>query len=301
MHKFQAPQFIFRFGSREYNLSSRTHIMGVLNVTPDSFSDGGRYLDPVQAVEQAIRMAEEGADFIDIGGESTRPKSRAYGEGADSVSAEEELRRVLPVIKKVAATLTIPISIDTYKSEVADQALCEGATIVNDISGFGFDPRMPSIVAAHRATAVVMHIKGTPKTMQASPTYDDLIGEVSVSLERSVASGREAGIEQIVVDPGLGFGKRQEDNLELIHRLSQFERLGCPILVGPSRKTFIGNILNLPIHERLEGSLAAAVVCVLNGAQIIRVHDVMQTKRAVILADALRHDHDTHKSQTSPS
>lgn len=282
-------KFVFRFGSTEYDLNSRTHVMGILNVTPDSFSDGGRYLEPEKAVDRALQMVDEGADFIDIGGESTRPRSQMYGEGANPVTVEEELHRVIPVINAVAAKTTIPLSVDTYNSEVARQALGAGAVMVNDISGFGFDPSMASVVGAEGASVVLMHIKGTPKTMQLNPSYADLFGEVTASLENSIRLGKEAGVRQMFVDPGLGFGKRLQDNLELINGLSKFLSLGCPILVGPSRKSFVGAVLDRPVEDRLEGSLAAAVASVLRGAHVVRVHDVKGTWRAVRVADAIKH------------
>jgi len=262
--------------------------MGVLNVTPDSFSDGGRYLEPERALERALEMAEEGADFIDIGGESSRPRGKAYGEGADPVPAEEELRRVIPVMRRLAGRVMLPLSIDTTKADVAARALDAGAVLVNDISGFRFDPAMAATVARAQASAVVMHMKGTPKNMQANPTYDDLFAEVETGLRASVEKGRQAGVRQIIVDPGLGFGKRLQDNLDLLRGLSRFHSLGCPVMVGPSRKAFLGELLNLPVEERLEGTLAAVVAAILNGAQIIRVHDVKQVRRAAVVADALR-------------
>lgn len=277
----------YRFGSREYDLSSRTHLMGVLNVTPDSFSDGGKYLDPEAAVARALEMIEEGADFIDVGGESTRPKSAAYGEGAEPVSVEEELRRVLPVVERLAKATDIPISIDTYKADVARRALEAGATIVNDISGLRFDPGMADVIGRAGASAIIMHIKGTPKTMQLNPAYEDLIGEVKAYLAEGITIARRAGINQIMIDPGIGFGKRLEHNLQLIGRLDEFRSLGYPILVGASRKSFIGALLDLPPDTRLEGSLAAAVAAVQHGASILRVHDVLPTKRAITIADAI--------------
>jgi dihydropteroate synthase len=261
--------------------------MGVLNVTPDSFSDGGKYLEPNAAVARALEMIEQGADFIDVGGESTRPKSAAYGEGAEPVDVEEELRRVLPVIERLAAATDIPISIDTYKAEVARQALNAGACVVNDISGLRFDSGMAEVVGRAGASAVIMHIKGTPKTMQINPQYNDLIGEIKEYFAEGIAIARQAGINQIIIDPGIGFGKRLEHNLQLIGRLEEFRSLGYPILVGASRKSFIGALLDLPPEERLEGSLAAAVAAVHHGASILRVHDVLSTKRAITIADAI--------------
>ena len=280
--------FVFRFGTREYNLSDRTHLMGILNVTPDSFSDGGQFLARDAAVEHALQMVDEGADIIDVGGESTRPKGHAYGEGARNVPEDEELRRVIPVIEGIVKHTDTPLSIDTYKSGVARDALKAGASIVNDISGFTFDPAMPLVVADAGASAVVMHIQGTPGTMQQDPSYGDLIGEVSGFLEEAVEKGRRAGIEQMIVDPGIGFGKRLEHNLELIGQLKRLGTLGCPVLVGPSRKSFIGMLLDVPVVDRLEGSLAAAVACILNGAHLLRVHDVKETRRVAVVADAIK-------------
>ncbi len=280
--------FVYRFGAKEYDLTRRTHIMGILNVTPDSFSDGGAYFSGERAVERGLQMVGEGADIIDVGGESTRPKSHEYGEGADPVPLEEELRRVIPVIETLCKYTEIPISIDTYKAAVAERALAAGAVIVNDVSGFSFDPAMPEVVAKGRASAVVMHIKGTPKTMQTNPQYDDLFGEITGFLRGALDKGYRAGIRQMIVDPGLGFGKTFQHNLELIAGLPAFSHLDTPILVGPSRKLFIGAILDAPVEQRLEGSLAAAVACILNGAHILRVHDVQSTRKAALVADAIK-------------
>jgi dihydropteroate synthase len=262
--------------------------MGVLNVTPDSFSDGGRYTDPVCAAQYALTMIADGADIIDIGGESTRPKGNAYGEGAEPISAEEELRRVIPVIERIVAETDIPVSIDTYKAEVARKAIKAGAVIVNDISGFTFDPTMAETAAEGKASVVLMHIKGTPKTMQADPVYEDLFGAVKNHLAAGLRLGRSLGITQMMVDPGIGFGKTVHHNLRLLKGLSRLRDLGYPILIGPSRKSFIGAILNLPVEERIEGSLAACVTGILNGAHILRVHDVKQVKRAAAIADAIK-------------
>jgi dihydropteroate synthase len=278
---------VYRFGEKVYDLSARTHIMGVLNVTPDSFSDGGRYADVDAALLRAQEMIREGADFIDVGGESTRPKSTAYGEGADPVSLDEELGRVIPVVEALVRETDVPVSVDTYKAAVAREALAAGAVIVNDISGFHGDPAMPAVVAAAGASAVLMHMKGTPKTMQADPSYDDLLGEVTGYLHTSVATGQAHGITQMFVDPGIGFGKRLHHNLMLLANLDRLRILGYPVLIGPSRKSFIGSILDLPVGERLEGSLAACVAAVLRGAHVIRVHDVRESKRAALVADAI--------------
>ena len=273
---------IFQCGSYRIDLSKKTLIMGVLNVTPDSFSDGGKYVKLPDAVSRAVQMAEDGADIIDIGGESTKP-------GAAPVSAKEELRRVLPIIKKLVKKIKLPVSIDTYKAEVAEAALSEGASIVNDISGFRFDAKIAKVAAKHKAGAVLMHILGTPGDMQSNPAYRNIIGEISAYLKESARIARKAGVrkESILLDPGIGFGKTTEHNLLLIKNLGGIKRLGYPVLMGPSRKSFIGKILGLPAAERLEGTLAAVSACVLNGAAVVRVHDVLETARAVRIIDAI--------------
>ena len=277
----EKDRFKFVFGSRTYDLASRTHIMGIVNVTPDSFSDGGLFFDAERAVAHGHELAEEGADILDIGGESTRP-------GSDPVSEQEEIRRVVPVIERLSHECTIPLSIDTYKANVAHAALAAGACIVNDISGLTYDPSMIEVVHEHQATVVLMHVLGSPKTMQMRPVYQDVVREVYEFLEsRSVAAcGR--GIRQIIIDPGLGFGKELEHNLDLVRHLQKFKELGYPVLIGPSRKSFIGKILDLPIHERLEGTAAAVTACIMHGANIIRVHDVREMKRVAQVADALK-------------
>lgn len=254
--------------------------MGILNVTPDSFSDGGRYFDLEAAVRKGLEMVEDGADFIDVGGESTRP-------GSEPILLEEELRRVLPVIERLAKAAAIPISIDTYKSEVARRALGAGAVVVNDISGLHFDPRIADVAAEHRASLVLMHIKGTPRTMQWNPEYDNVVEEVCDYLAEAISIAERRGVSQIFVDPGIGFGKRLEHNLELFRRLGEFKRFGYPVLVGPSRKSFIGRILELPVEERLEGTAAAVAASILNGASVVRVHDVKEMKRVARVVDAI--------------
>ncbi|MBX2989724.1 MAG: dihydropteroate synthase [Bacteroidetes bacterium] len=280
--------YIFTFGKREYNLSSRTHIMGVLNVTPDSFSDGGKYFNVDAAVDHGMAMIDEGADMIDVGGESTRPKGSVYGSGAEEVDVEEELRRILPVVARLAKLTNVPISVDTYKSRVAMQALDAGAVIVNDISGLTIDREMAGAVGSRKGSLILMHIKGTPKTMQENPVYGNLFGEIADFLSTGIETARRAGITQILIDPGIGFGKTVEHNLQLVKDIGKLKGLGCPIVIGASRKNFIGKILNVPIDERLEGSLAAAVAASWNGAQVVRVHDVKETKRALMIADAIR-------------
>jgi dihydropteroate synthase len=263
--------------------SQRTLLMGVINVTPDSFYDGGRRLDSADAIAHGINLVEAGADIIDIGGESTRP-------GARPVSAAEELERVLPVIRGLRRNMNVPISIDTYKADVAHAALSEGADIVNDISALRFDPQMVVLVAAEKVPVALMHMQGTPQTMQAEPRYSDVLREVSDFLAARVGVALDAGVERenIIIDPGIGFGKTLEHNLILMRGLPALVSMGYPLLVGASRKAFIGKIIDGEPDERLEGSLAAAVAAVFGGAQIVRVHDVKETCKAVRVADAIR-------------
>ena len=272
---------VLRAGRYTLDLNERVHIMGILNTTPDSFSDGGDYLPPTAAVERALAMIEEGADIIDIGGQSSRP-------GSEPVDEDEELKRVMPVIERLVDEWDGPISIDTYRARVADEALKAGASIVNDITAFTAEPRIGLVTAAAGAAAVLMHMQGTPAAMQESPSYDDLMGEVAFFLKAAIERATSAGLgdDQIVVDPGIGFGKTTEHNLAILNRLPELAVLGKPILVGPSRKSFIGNVLDLPVEERLEGSLATAAYAVAQGARIIRVHDVRPTARAVRMVEA---------------
>lgn len=254
--------------------------MGVLNVTPDSFYDGGRFLDPQQAIEQAKRLIAEGADILDIGGESSRP-------GSDPVSPEEELQRVGPLIETLAGGLDVPISIDTYKAETAARCLELGATMVNDITGLR-DPLMREVVARHDVPAVIMHMRGEPKTMQQAPVYHDVVSDVKDFLLRRVRDAHISGVRQIIIDPGIGFGKTVAHNMELLRRLGEFKSLRCPVLVGVSRKSSIGQIAGAPAEERLPGTLAATAIAVLNDADIVRVHDVKECKQAVQIAEAIR-------------
>lgn len=266
------------------DFSKKTYIMGILNVTPDSFSDGGLYLNKNDAIRQALRMVEDGADIIDVGGESTRP-------GSEPVPVEEEIRRVIPVIETIAERVNVPISIDTYKSQVAELAIKAGASIVNDISGLRFDKRMPEIVARYGAGVVIMHIKGTPKDMQKNPVYKALIPEVMDYLREGIMIAERSGVAEnrMIIDPGIGFGKTAEHNLEILKRLNEFAGLEKPILIGPSRKSFIGNILGgLPVTERLEGTASAIAIGIFNGANIIRVHDVKEMVRVARVADAIK-------------
>ncbi|KPK03035.1 MAG: dihydropteroate synthase [Nitrospira bacterium SG8_35_4] len=267
-----------------FDFTQRTYIMGILNVTPDSFSDGGSYLRRDSAVEQALAMERDGADIIDVGGESTRP-------GAEKVSVKEEIQRVVPVIEEITKRVQIPVSIDTYKSAVAEAAVSAGASMINDISGLRFDPQMPSIAALHKIPVVIMHIKGTPENMQKNPVYTSLISEIMDYLREGIHIAMQAGIpgDRIILDPGIGFGKTVEHNLEIIQRLNEFEGFEKPVLLGHSRKSFIGRILDdLPVTDRLEGTAAAAAIGIFNGANIIRVHDVKEMVRVARVADAIR-------------
>jgi dihydropteroate synthase len=269
---------------REIVLGKRTLIMGILNVTPDSFSDGNRFVSSESAVEEGIRMAEEGADIIDIGGESTRP-------GSDPVPEDEELRRVIPVIRGLSARVDLPLSVDTMKAAVARDALAEGAEIVNDVSSMGFDDRMAKVVADTGAAVILMHMRGMPKTMQTGDlTYRSLRGEIIEFLQDRIDKARMDGIEpvRIMVDPGLGFGKTAADNLRLIRCLGELKIFGRPIVTGASRKSFIGQVTGGKPRERMEGTAAAVTAAVLNGSRIIRVHDVAVMKKVVAMADALR-------------
>lgn len=263
-------------------LGDRTHVMGVLNVTPDSFSDGGCYFDVQRAVAHTQLMVEEGATLVDIGGESSRP-------GALPVSADEELARILPVIRAVVDTVDVLISVDTYKAEVARQALEAGAHLVNDITALRADAAMASVVAKLKAGLILMHIKGTPRTMQQAPQYDDVVSEVHASLQERIRVAEEQGVaaERIIIDPGIGFGKTTAHNLELLKRLSEFRSLNKPLLIGTSRKSFIGNVLGLPISERVEGTAATVCWAIAHGADIVRVHDVKANVRAARMTDAL--------------
>ena len=265
------------------DLGGRPKVMGILNVTPDSFSDGGRFEQVEAALAHALRMAQEGADLIDIGGESSRP-------GAAPVSVEEELARVIPVIRALRGAVDLPLSIDTTKAQVAREAIGAGADLINDISGLESDPDMAHVAADLGVPVVLMHMQGTPETMQRDPRYQDLMGDIYDSLARSIDRAETAGVwrSQIVVDPGIGFGKQKPDNFVLLRRLHEFLGLGCGLLLGASRKSFIGWALDRSESERLPGSLAAAVSGALSGAHILRVHDVLETVDAVEIAWRIR-------------
>ena len=276
----RTPRLV-RAGSHALDLDERVQVMGVLNVTPDSFSDGGSYPSVTAAVDRALEMSAEGADIIDIGGQSSRP-------GSKPVAESEEMERVTPVVEQLCKEWNGPVSIDTTRAAVARTCLDAGAAIVNDITALGSDPDMGRLIASSGAACVLMHMRGAPETMQDEPVYDDLLGEISHALGNAVERAVDAGIgaDQIIVDPGLGFGKTTEDNLEILRRLPELAVLGKPVLVGPSRKRFIGRVLDLDVADRLEGTLATCAYAVAQGARIVRVHDVRPTVRAVRMVDA---------------
>jgi dihydropteroate synthase len=273
-----------------FDFGTKTYIMGILNVTPDSFSDGGKFFSIDNAVNHALEMEKDGADIIDIGGESTRP-------GSKPVSVDEEISRVIPVIEQLSNKIRIPLSIDTYKSEVAKKALDLGVAMVNDITALRHDKNLVSIVADFNVPICLMHMKGEPQNMQKNPTYEDVVKEIYDFFDERIKYAISSGIKKqnIIIDPGLGFGKRTgngiEDNSDIIHRLSELKDLGYPILIGASRKTFIGNMCGckrpLAVNERLGGSIAAANTAVMNGADIVRVHDVKETRQSLDFVDKI--------------
>jgi dihydropteroate synthase len=283
LDNYRRSQYPLALKGQVLNLGARTHVMGVLNITPDSFSDGGQFAVHGAAMDHARAMAAQGADIIDIGGESTRP-------GAEPMSEEEELRRILPVIERVARELTVPVSVDTYKAGVARKALAAGASIVNDISGLRFSSDMARVVADHDAAVVLMHIKGTPRDMQTNPVYEDVVGEIMDYLEESAAIALQAGVgkDRILVDPGIGFGKTVQHNLEIIDRLEEFRTLGFPVVLGTSRKRFIGTVLNIQEpKDRIEGTAATVALAIQRGAHIVRVHDVGPMTQVARMTDAI--------------
>jgi dihydropteroate synthase len=263
-------------------LGDRTLVMGVLNVTPDSFSDAGRFAEADAAVGRGLALFEAGADIVDVGGESTRP-------GASRVGADEERRRVAPVVRDLRARGAGPLSVDTTKAEVARAALDEGADLVNDVSGFRFDREIAPLVAERKVPAVVMHLRGGWDEVHRTPSYDDVMGEVMAELADSLARGQSAGIphELLLVDPGIGFSKDADHSLEVLRRLPELRELDRPVLVGPSRKSFLGKVLDLPIGERLFGTAAAVAASVLGGAHLVRVHDVKEMVQVVRVCDAI--------------
>ncbi len=272
----------FEIGDKNFDFQARTAIMGILNVTPDSFSDGGLFNSHEAAIERALLMIEEGADMIDVGGESTRP-------GSERLELEEEIERVVPVIEALAKVSDVPISVDTYKSEVAKRALDVGAALVNDISSMSFDPKMAGVVANAGCPVVLMHTLDDPKVMQRNIHYENVVEEIYSYFERRLAFAESKGIarDKILIDPGIGFGKRLCDNIDLMRRLERFGDLGCPLLLGTSRKSFIGAILDLPVSDRLEGTLATLAVGIQKGASILRVHDIKESVRLREVCDIL--------------
>lgn len=263
-------------------MRSRTLIMGILNMTPDSFSGDGLWKNTAEAIKQARVFVEAGCDILDVGGESTRP-------GSEPVSEDKEKERVIPLITKLSREFPVMVSVDTYKASVAEEAIKAGAKMVNDISGMTFDARMPEVVAKAKVSVVLTHIHGTPKNMQENPYYENVVEEVKLELRNNTQAAENAGIkpERIWIDPGIGFGKRVEDNLKLLQNLHELKSLGKPILVGTSRKSFIGKILNLPMEERLLGTAATVVLAISRGADAVRVHDVKEMVQVARMADAI--------------
>ncbi len=275
-------KYIWKIKGQEIKIE-KFLVMGILNLSPDSFYSGSSYTDIKQAVKRALEMVEEGADIIDVGGQSTRP-------GSTGISAEEEIKRVIPVIETLFREIPIPVSCDTYKSTVAEKALDAGASIINDISAFSMDRRLLDVVKNSDCGYVLMHMKGTPEDMQVNPFYEDVVSEIYEFLYNKLQWMEEEGIdrERVVIDPGIGFGKRFEDNLSILKNLEKFTEMGRPVLLGTSRKSFIGKILNNIAPEyRLEGSIASAVIGYMKGAKIFRVHDVKETKRTLEVTSAI--------------
>ncbi len=295
---FHRKHFRLRLNSRTLVLGERTLIMGVLNVTPDSFSDGGSFRDSQAAIARALELEREGADILDIGGESTRP-------AAAPVSAREELSRILPLFEALRGKLRIPISVDTQKSEVAEAALAAGAQIVNDISALRTDPHLAEVVRHAHAPVILMHMRGTPRTMQRGPFARDVVRDTMTGLREALVRARRAGLEKsrILLDPGIGFGKSHEQNFEILARLPEFARLGCPLVIGTSRKAFLGKALAkpgeppLPPNERILGTLATVTASILGGTHIVRVHDVAETARVARMIDAIVISADTTRKR----
>ena len=270
------------FTNNGWSCGEETGIMGIINVTPDSFSDGGKYANVEAAVMRAKQMVADGADIIDIGGESSRP-------GAEPITANEECRRVIPVVQALAEQFQIPISVDTYKAKVAREALSAGACVINDITALHGDPNMCQIVADAQAGVILMHMQGVPATMQKAPTYQNVVAEVHAWLTEVASQAVDRGIDssRIMIDPGIGFGKTFDHNLEILRHLMQFRGIGYPMLVGVSRKKFIGRILDLPVHQREEGTAATVAWSIINGANVVRVHDVAKMKQVAQVIDAI--------------
>lgn len=282
LDNYQRDRFILEFGKYKLNLSERTSVMGILNITPDSFSGDGLYNSSLDNIcEVAERMAGDGADIIDVGGESSRP-------GAHALGIREESSRVIPLIKILAKKIKVPISIDTYKPDVAKKALDCGAVIVNDITGLR-NQKMAKLIAKYKAGVIIMHMKGSPLTMQKKPEYRSLIGEITEHLDEAIKRAAYFGIskDRMIIDPGIGFGKTHAHNLEILKRLNEFKILGLPILVGTSRKSFLGRILNVRPEERIFGTVSSCILAVKNGAKMVRVHDVRQVKQALKVFDSI--------------
>jgi dihydropteroate synthase len=283
---FHRKRFRLRLRSRTLDLGERTLIMGVLNITPDSFSDGGAYLDSEAAIAHALQLERDGADILDIGGESTRP-------GATPISSVQELRRILPVIQVLRDKLRIPISVDTRRADVAEAALAAGAEILNDVSGLRTDARLGEVARRARAPLILMHMRGTPQTMQRGPFARDVLRDVTSGLRDALARAKRAGLAktQLLLDPGIGFGKKHGQNFEILARLPEFARLGCPIVIGTSRKSFLGKALarpgdpSVPANERLLGTAATVTASILSGAHIVRVHEVAEMVQVARVAD----------------
>ena len=270
------------FTNNGWSCGEETGIMGIINVTPDSFSDGGKYANVEAAVMRAKQMVSDGADIIDIGGESSRP-------GAEPITANEECRRVIPVVQALAEQFQIPISVDTYKAKVAREALSAGACVINDITALHGDPNMCQIIADAQAGVILMHMQGVPATMQKAPTYQNVVAEVHAWLTEVASQAVDRGIDssRIMIDPGIGFGKTFDHNLEILRHLMQFRGIGYPMLVGVSRKKFIGRILDLPVHQREEGTAATVAWSIINGANVVRVHDVAKMKQVAQVIDTI--------------
>lgn len=279
---FESRACTWQVRDRVLTWGPRPLIMGILNVTPDSFSDGGRYLEPAAAARRALEMVDQGADLIDIGGESSRP-------GAESIPEAEELRRVMPVVEALVGSISVPLSIDTTKALVAERAIKAGASVINDISALRYDARMARVGAESGAGVILMHMQGTPRTMQVAPTYGDVVREVKGFLRSRLMAAQEQGIDQecILLDPGIGFGKNLQQNLTLLRHLHELEDLGRPLCVGVSRKSFLGAVTGQRLPDRLPGSLAAAVMAWTRGARVLRVHDVRETVAALKTAVAI--------------
>jgi len=284
-----SPRKIFHLKLRSgtLTLGKRTLVMGVLNITPDSFSDGGKFFDAKRAVQHALAMQNDGADIVDVGAESTRP-------GSEEITAAEELSRLLPLLERLRGTLKIPISVDTQKATVAEMALGVGAEIINDISGLRTDPELARVAAQHDAPLILMHMRGTPRTMQKGPFARDVTRDVVSGLEQSIATARKYGVarSQIVIDPGIGFGKNHAQNYELLAKLPELTKLGYPLMLGTSRKGFLGATLAkngkpAPVEERIWATAATVTASILNGAHVVRVHDVAEMKQIALVTDAL--------------